>query len=185
MGYYSPGMLDPAIQHLIAIALAAIFAGSAAMKLYDLEAFEGAVANYRLLPRWSEKPAAWAIPIFESLCAAGILLPATRPVAARALVVLLGVLSGAVAINLGRGRRDIDCGCFGPMLRQKLGASLLARNLALIIAALLLELAPVARGLAPIDYVTIAFGAATLIVLYASANYAIANAPRTRALQAL
>ncbi len=178
-------MLDPAIQHLIAIALAAIFAGSAAAKFLDLDMFEGAIANYRLAPVWLEKPIAWVVPLCEAACAAGILFAAPRAVAAAALVILLGVFSGAIAINLARGRRDFDCGCFGPALRQELGAVLVVRNFVLLGAALLLELPAGARALGPVDFVTIACGAATLMMLYLSANYAIANAPRTRALEML
>ncbi|HVA78762.1 MAG TPA: MauE/DoxX family redox-associated membrane protein [Candidatus Binataceae bacterium] len=178
-------MLDPAIQDLLAIALAAIFAGSAAAKFADPDLFEGAVANYRLLPGWLEKPVAWAVPLCETACAAGILFAATRAAAAAAMAMLLGVFTGAIAINLARGRRAIDCGCFGPALRQELGGSLLVRNLALVAAALALELPVGARGLEPVDFVTIGCGAAMLIMLYLSANYAIANAPRTRALGTL
>jgi hypothetical protein len=178
-------VLDPAIQYLLAIALAAIFAGSAAAKFVDLDLFEGAVANYRLVPGWLEKPVAWAAPLCESACAAGLLFAATRAAAAAALVILLGVFSGAIAVNLVRGRRDIDCGCFGPALRQELGGSLLARNLVLIAVALALELPAAPRALEPVDFVTIACGAVTLVMLYLSGNYAIANAPRTRALETL
>lgn len=178
-------MLDPAIQDLLAIAIAAVFAGSAALKFSDLESFEGAVANYHLVPGWFEKPAAWAVPLCETACAAGILFAAIRAAAAAALVIVLGVFSGAIAINLARGRRNIDCGCFGPALRQELGGSLLARNLALIAGALALELPAGVRALEPVDFVTIACGAMTLTLLYLSANYAIANAPRTRALEML
>lgn len=182
MRYYSPDVLDPAIQYLLALALAAILAGSAAAKFIDLDLFEGAVANYQLLPGWLEKPTAWAVPLCESACAAGLLFAATRGAAAAALEVLLGVFSGAIAVNLARGRRDIDCGCFGPALRQELGGALLARNLVLIAAAFLLELPVAPRALEPTDFVTIACGAVTLTMMYLSANYAIANAPRTRAL---
>ncbi len=178
-------MLDPAIQYLLAIALAAIFAGSAAAKFVDLDLFEGAVANYRLVPGWLERPVAWAVPLCETACAAGLLFAATRPAAAAALMILLGVFSGAIAVNLVRGRRDIDCGCFGPALRQELGGSLVARNFVLIFAAFVLELSAAPRALEPVDFVTIACGAITLIMLYLNANYAIANAPRTRALEML
>lgn len=185
MRYYSPDVLDPAIQYLLAIAFAAIFAGSAAAKFVDLDLFEGAVANYRLVPEWLEQPIAWAVPLCESACAVGLLFDATRAAAAAVLVVLLAGFSGAIAVNLLRGRRDIDCGCFGPALRQELGASLLARNFVLIIVAFLLELPAAPRALESMDFVTIACGAVTLMILYLSANYAIANAPRTRALEML
>ncbi|MHB8380848.1 MAG: MauE/DoxX family redox-associated membrane protein [Candidatus Binataceae bacterium] len=178
-------MLDPAIQELLALALAAIFAGSAAAKFADLDQFEGAVANYRLAPGWLEQPVAWMAPICESACAAGLLFAATRTAAAAATVALLAVFTGAITANLARGRREIDCGCFGSALRQELGGWLVARNLGLMITAGALMLSPAPRALEPIDFVTIACGALTLIMLYLSANYAIANAPRTRALEML
>ncbi len=183
MGYYSADVLDPAIQHLLAISLAAIFAGSAAAKLYDLDVFEGAVADYRIVPRWLERPVALAVPVCESICAAGILFSATRAAAAAALALLLMAFSAAIAINLARGRREIDCGCFGPALRQQLGPPLLVRNLALIIAALSLEARSAARTLESLDFATIGCGAAVLVMVYLGVNYAIANAPVTRALK--
>ncbi|HEY6394566.1 MAG TPA: MauE/DoxX family redox-associated membrane protein [Candidatus Binataceae bacterium] len=175
--------IDPAIQYLLAIALAAIFGASGAMKLADVEMFESSVANYLLLPLWMEKPFAWTVPLAECACAAGLLSAATRALAAMGLLLLLGMFSGAIAINLLRGRTNIDCGCFGPALRQGLSARLLVRNVLLMIVAGLVEAPAIARPLEWIDFVTIAMGAATLVVLYASANYAIGNAPRTRVLE--
>jgi hypothetical protein len=177
--------IDPAIATLATVALGVIFAASGAMKLADLELFEGAVANYRLLPHWMEKPFAMTLPVVECAAAAGLLIPATRAPAALASLALLAMFTGAVAINLARGRTNIDCGCFGPALRQELSAWMLPRNamLAALGAAALMP-AP-ARPLLWLDWVTIALGAAMVIVLYLSANYAIGNEPRTRALEAL
>src|SRR5690348_3458432 len=118
-------VIDPAFVDLLALALGAIFATSGAMKFGDLDLFESAVANYRLLPELLVKPFAWTLPFVECACAAGMLLPATRPAAAAMLAVLLAIFSAAIAINLVRGRRDIDCGCFGPTLRQELSGWLL------------------------------------------------------------
>jgi len=177
--------IDPAVSVLLATALAAIFAWSGAIKLSDVEMFEGAVANYRLIPRCAEKQFAWAVPLCECACAAGLLLPSTRPLAAVGLSLLLCLFTGAIAINLIRGRTNIDCGCFGPALRQDLSAWLLARNAVLIVLAALVAMPPGARPIEWVDYVTIGFGAATLVTFYASANYALGNAPRTHALEAL
>jgi Methylamine utilisation protein MauE len=177
--------IDPAIEYLLAFALAAVFGASGAMKLADLEMFEGAVANYRLLPHWLDKPFAYALPFCECACAAGLLFGPARAAAAAGLAGLLAMFTGAIGINLARGRTNIDCGCFGPALRQELSGWLVVRNLALIALAVAL-LAPVgARAIESIDLVTIAFGAASMVVLYAGANYAIGNAPRTRALEML
>lgn len=177
--------IDPAVGYLLAIALTTIFAWSGALKLTDIEMFEGAVANYRLIPRRIEQAVAAAVPLCECAGAAGLLFASTRPLAAAALLLLLCLFSGAIAINLIRGRTNIDCGCFGPTLRQDLSVWLLGRNALLMLLAAVVAAPAAVRPIEWIDSVTIAVGAATLLTLYASANYALGNAPRTRALEAL
>ena len=61
-----------------------------------------------------------------------VLAPWPEAVAA-ALLLLFAV---AMAINIRRGRRHIDCGCFQSTLKQTLSWTLVARNLGL--AAMLL-----------------------------------------------
>ncbi|HZO82455.1 MAG TPA: MauE/DoxX family redox-associated membrane protein [Candidatus Binataceae bacterium] len=177
--------VDPVLGWAAATAAAAIFAASGALKLYDLAAFRSAASNYRILPQWLEFPFAWAVPLVECTAAFGLLLPACRARAALALVALLGAFTAAVAINLARGRTDIDCGCFGPALRQRLSWWLLARNGALF-ALLAIALMPAdGRALGLLDGATVGFTAATVVVLYVAANYLIANAPGLRGLRAL
>jgi hypothetical protein len=177
--------IDPVLGWMAAAAAAAIFAASGALKFYDLETFRGAVINYRLIPEWLATPFAWTAPLIESAAALGLLLSPIRASAAAVLIVVLGVFTGAIAINLARGRTDIDCGCFGPALRQRLSWWLLLRNGALF-ALLAFALLPVgARPLDFLDLVTVAMAAATVVVLYTAANYLIANAPGLRALGAL
>jgi Methylamine utilisation protein MauE len=177
--------IDPAIGGLLAIALAAIFGVSSALKLRDVELFAASVANYRLLPGWFERPFAYSLPIVEGIAAAGLLFSATRTVAASALTVLLCIFTGAIAINLMRGRTNIDCGCFGPALRQELSGWLLLRNLFLMALAATAAMPAGTRPIQWLDAVTIGLGAAILAVLYMSANYAIGNLPATRALKML
>ena len=177
--------IDPVVTWLAAVALAGIFGWSAALKLTDIEMFAGALANYRLVPRALETPFAWVVPLCESAAAAGLLLPRTRPIAAVGLVLLLCLFSGAIAINLIRGRTNIDCGCFGPALRQDLSGWLLVRNAGLMVLAAILVAPMAARPIEWIDFVTIGLGAATLVTLYAGANQANGNAPRTGELEAL
>ena len=127
--------IDPAIRGLCAFSLALIFGASGVMKLRDLEMFEGSLANYQLAPSWMEKPLAYLLPIVECAAAAGLLMASTRAMAASMLLALLTIFTGAIAINLARGRTNIDCGCFGPALRQELSGWLLLRNLFLMILA--------------------------------------------------
>jgi uncharacterized membrane protein YphA (DoxX/SURF4 family) len=177
--------IDPAIANLASVALAAIFATSGAMKLADLDLFEGALANYRLVPRMLEKPAAIALPVLECGCAAAVLVPITRAAGALGILALLTIFTGAIAINLARGRTNVDCGCFGPALRQDLSTWMLLRNAALAALAVAALMPFAVRRIVWLDWVTIALGAAAAVVLYFSANYALANAPMTRALEAL
>jgi uncharacterized membrane protein len=177
--------IDPAVALLLAGALAAIFAWSGAVKAVDLERFEGAAAKYRLLPRAVEKHVAWAVPLCEWAGAAGLLNPSTRTCAAVGLLLLLCLFTGAIGINLVRGRTNIDCGCFGPALRQDLSAWLLARNAVLMVLAALVATPTGRRPIEWMDWATIGCGGATLVLLYASANYALGNMPRTHALEAL
>ncbi len=175
--------IDPAIGNLLALALALIFGASGVMKLRDLEMFESSLANYQLAPAWMEKPLAYALPLAECGCALALIFASTRTSAALGLLLLLATFSGAIAINLARGRVNIDCGCFGPALRQQLSGWLLVRNLFLIALVAVVALPSSDREIEWIDAVTIVFGAATLIILYASANFAIANIPKLRALE--
>lgn len=170
---------------MAAAAAAAIFAASGALKFYDVETFRGAVTNYRLIPEWLATPFAWVAPVIECAAALGLLLSPIRGSAALLLIVLLGVFTGAIAINLARGHTDIDCGCFGPALRQRLSWWLLLRNGALFA---LLAMALMPAGMRPMDFLDVAtatMAAATVVVLYTAANYLIANAPGLRALGAL
>jgi hypothetical protein len=175
--------IDPALRGLCAFSLALIFGASGAIKLRDLEMFEGSLANYQLAPTWMERPLAYLLPITECAAAAGLLPASTRAMAASTLLALLTIFTGAVAINLARGRTNIDCGCFGPALRQQLSGWLLLRNLFLMILAAVVILPANRRTLESLDVVTIVMGATTLVILYASANFAIGNVPRTRALE--
>jgi uncharacterized membrane protein len=177
--------IDPVVGWMAAAAAAAIFAASGALKFYDVESFRGAVTNYRLIPEWMATPFAWIAPVIECAAALGLLLSPIRASAALALIVMLAVFTGAIAINLARGRTDIDCGCFGPALRQRLSGWLLLRNGALFALLGLALMPPGARAMDVLDFATVAMAAATIVVLYTAANYLIANAPGLRALGAL
>jgi uncharacterized membrane protein YphA (DoxX/SURF4 family) len=176
-------MIDPAITWFAALALAAIFAASAIMKLADLDEFRGALENYRIAPSRIAPILTFLIPIAEFAGAAMIIIPATRADAAALLLALIAIFTAAIAINLIRGRLYIDCGCFGPALRQKISWWLVARNAALAILAIVVMTPEFERQLEILDGATIALGAITTITLYAAVNYLLANAPRLAALE--
>src|SRR5918992_5462755 len=103
---------DPVVVWTARLVLAAVFGAAAVTKLRALEAFVGVVHNYRMLPESLVRLVAYLLPPFEAVIAMGLLVEQTRPYAAAAAAGLLVIFAVAMGINLVRGRRDIDCGCF-------------------------------------------------------------------------
>ncbi len=161
--------------------LAAVFAVALAHKLSSVTTFEAIVRDYRLLPGSAVPAAARLVVALEILVVAGLATGFKLAWAAALALLLLTAYAGAMAMNLARGRRDIDCGCFGPAAggsRHYLSGWLLLRNLVLATLALLLFLPVGGRELGALDVTGIAAAAAAGFILYAAADQLMANAPR-------
>ena len=76
----------------------------------------------------------------------GVVLPATRHFGAALAIALLVMFALAMAINLVRGRTEIDCGCFKSGLRQTVSGWLVGRNLLLAAGTVLLWLPATERA---------------------------------------
>ena len=174
---------DPLVLGTLALALAGILGSAAATKWRDREAFGYALENYELLPSALVAPAALAIPLVETVTALGLLAPATRPYTAPAAAALFLLFSLGIAVNLARGRDAIDCGCGGASGDQPISWWLVARNLVLVAAALVLVREPAARDFVWLDYISLVGGTAALVGCYALANQLLANAPRLERLR--
>jgi hypothetical protein len=159
-------VLDPGIGSLIVVAFALLFAHAALNKWRNVAEFGAVLANYRLLPAWSVTAAAIAVPAVESAIALLLLASATRPAAAIAGAVLLVAYGGAIAINLRRGRRDLDCGCAGPADRRPIAAWMVWRNVVLAAAIAAASGPWSGRALGWVDLVTVGGGLAVLVLLY-------------------
>ena len=170
--------LDPTLALAAALVLAAIFGPAGLAKLVARDTFAGVVANYRLLPEWLVTPTAVVLPCVEIAVAIGLLFAATRPGAALVALVLLLLFAAAMAINLLRGRRDIDCGCAIGRLRERIGWPLVARNLMLaVIAVLLASGTPLERPFQWLDLVSVAATLACILLLHAAAGRLFGLAP--------
>jgi uncharacterized membrane protein YphA (DoxX/SURF4 family) len=166
------------LPHIFAALLAIVFLGGAWQKLRDMDGFAMAVEQYRLLPASWAPPAAWALLLAEA-CAGLLLLPlATRALGAVLALAVLAAVTLAVAVNLLRGRRAIDCGCGGPEGGQHLSWGLVLRNLLLGLASALSLAAEAPRELVWLDGLTVVAGTLALYGLYAAANQLMANRPR-------
>jgi hypothetical protein len=175
--------VDPAVQLALRVALAALFAHAALHKLRDIGAFRGALAAYRLLPPLWIVPAGAMLIAAELGVAAGLWLPGPHRAAALGAAALLTAYAAAMAVNLRRGRRDLECGCAGPAQRQPVRPALVARNALLAGAALLAALPAGTRSLTGVDALTAAGAALLLALLYTAADGLLATAPRLQRLR--
>ena len=129
--------LDPAIAWTLRLSLALLFATAAWHKLSDRAAFAGVVRAYELVPLSFAVPLSWLLPSLECVIAVGLVLPELRKASAIAAGGLLSLYTFAIAASLWRGKRDIDCGCFGFVqgAKTQLSPGLIARNLLLVVAS--------------------------------------------------
>jgi uncharacterized membrane protein len=169
--------VDPVIAMTLCGALALLLLWAGGHKLRAFGAFRVTLGDYRLLPAALTLPAAVLLVTVEIALGLALLAPALRTLAAAGAASLLALYTGAIAANLLRGRRDIDCGCAGPASRQSLHEWLLLRNGVLVVLALLAGLPVTPRPLIWLDGVTVAGGVAVLAALYASIDRLAANAP--------
>jgi uncharacterized membrane protein len=175
--------LDPTIVAIACATSATIFLGSAALKFSQPMEFRAAVESYRLVPEAMAVVLGWIVPALELAGAIGLVVAATRGAGALLLLALIVAFTGAIALNLARGRRDLDCGCFGPLLRQPLSGWLIVRNGLLAFLVLATFTSDDARPLILLDYLTIAAAAAALVILYGAVNYLLATAPKIATLR--
>jgi uncharacterized membrane protein YphA (DoxX/SURF4 family) len=169
--------VDPALSALALVLLAAVFAAAALAKLKEVEMFAGVVEQYDLLPRALVRPFAYALPVVELGATLALLLPASRAPAAALLILLLLGFAAAMAINLVRGRSEIDCGCFIGVQKQRISWTLVARNLVLAGFGLTLLADATGRQLAALDWFTIVAGAASLLLLHEAIGRLFGLAP--------
>ena len=138
---FAPGSIDPSLALAGRILGALVFGWAVVGKLRHYDEFVGVVANYRLLPGFSTTAVASAVVALEIYACVGLATPWFVVSATLVALVLLAVFMVAMGINLARGRREIDCGCFQSALRQQLSPASLLRNLVLMVllAPVLLE----------------------------------------------
>jgi hypothetical protein len=169
-------MLDPVL-HLGAVALLVLVFGTAvASKLPTLLEFEGVVGNYRLLPDRAVPLAARLVVALEALAVLLLIVPNARDWGAACALGLLVLFAVAMAVNIRRGRVEIDCGCFRTTHRQRLSWWLVGRNGALALAAAALWL-PLSRAPMTFDYVQAALAGLALYLIYLGGSQIVLPRP--------
>ena len=136
--------VDPAIAVAGRLLGALVFATAVVGKVRHRSELAGVVANYRLLPSGVAAAVAWMIVGLECLVALSLVSGVELSAGAGLAITLLVGFAFAMGINLARGRREIDCGCFQSGLRQRLSMALVVRNL--VLAAFLTPLLTAVTG---------------------------------------
>jgi len=176
-------MIDPAIGALLAGAFALLFASAALHKLLHLAAFSEAFRAYAVVPPGLARLSG-LVPLLELTVGAALLASGSRVGGAAAGAALLVVYASAIAINLARGRRDLNCGCGGPNDQRPIAAWMVWRNLLLagLLGVTLLPWVP--RPLDASDALTIGAGTAVTALLYMSLDGLLGRvAPRSATLR--
>jgi hypothetical protein len=174
--------LDPIIQIAVSYAFAVLWLTGAAHKVTSFPAFCATVREYRVLPRVLTLPTATVVIGLELGLGVTLLTLVGPSLALLGSSCLLMLYAAAIGVNLLRGRRDIDCGCMGPGLRQPLSGWLVGRNLALAGAALPAMLSVEPRTLLWVDAISIGATVGILAALYATLNRLVANARELRSI---
>lgn len=175
--------LDPMIALVLRLAVVALFAAALAHKLGGVGAFRARVLAYGVVPRVLAGATATGAVVCEAWVVGAMLLPAGFRLGAVIALTLLGVYSLAIAVNLMRGRRDLDCGCLGRAGAGGLGTTLLVRNAVLAAAPAALLLPVAERRLIWPDAVGIAGAVATLVVLAITTDTLLTTWPAHAALR--
>lgn len=138
---------------LLRLTLGALMLSTGGAKLVHPRRFRRNIEDYQLIPHWLEakfpvaSALAWLIPGLELLIGLSLIGDVVVMIALGALLVLLGVFTGAVAINLLRGRTDLSCHCSGVLGDHHIAWWQVARNGALMLCAELAVVTPADRFL--------------------------------------
>lgn len=166
-------MIDPVISLVIAVSLSVIFFTAAQHKFTDHLRFQAQLGAYALLPTGLLPVMARLVPWVEALIFVTLLLPSSRSTAAVMAAVLFSAYATAMAVNLLRGRHDIDCGCGGAP--QALSWWLVLRNLVLAGFALVLVLPVAGRTPGWGDLVPFLLLTVLLAMLYQAVGQLVSN----------
>ncbi|MCE7998335.1 MAG: methylamine utilization protein MauE [Rhodobiaceae bacterium] len=169
-------MLDPVFDIAIRGALAALLLVAAWHKLRDPIGFWQAVSGYQLLRENLEKPLARLIPLVEIALALSLVVFTSSSLPLVTVMALWLVYGSGIAVNLLRGRTELDCGCGGIGADQTIHWGLVARNGVLIAVTGFLLFPAMTRELVWFDYAAAGFACLLLLLIYATAEHLLRNA---------
>jgi hypothetical protein len=157
------------------LAMAAVFLQAAAHAMQDWPAYEAVVQDYRLATRLMARLAAKAMPPAQIAAAILLLIPGAMHAGPALGLALMAMFTGAIAINLLRGRVFIDCGC-GGAAGQHISMGLIIRNLTLCALLAVAWVSPLVLPPSAAFAVGVAGAGIFAAILYVAASQLLANA---------
>ena len=97
--------------------------------------FVETVKTYKLLPPYAVRPFGYGLPWIELILGILLLIGWQTKTVAVINGGLYAAFTIALIINFFRGRRELNCGCFGTKKKHKLTCLLIVRDLGLTLAA--------------------------------------------------
>jgi Methylamine utilisation protein MauE len=171
-------VIDPAVVLLLSACAAALFGIAALHKFAALQEFKTALLAYDILPVRIVGVATYILPVCELLIAISLWIEAFRARATIATAFMLLAYALAIAVNLKRERRYIDCGCAGFGERRPIAPWMVLRNVALALLLITFDVFPwSARALHWTDAVTVAGGALIIAFLYLAVEELLGHLP--------
>lgn len=159
--------LDPVFGWILSLAIAQLFASAAWHKFKHRAHFKQVLNSYQLLSLSWVGPMALLLLAAESIAAVTLLLPPTRSWGGLLSALLMLLYAGAMAINLYRGRRLLDCGCHFRGRKEPISGFLVIRNVLIACSALLLVLPVSERALGFYDIGVVLFGLTVCSLIFA------------------
>ncbi|MFM1897654.1 MAG: hypothetical protein RLZZ385_2728 [Pseudomonadota bacterium] len=166
-------MIDPLVPLILALSLALLFFMAANHKLKHFAHFQASLGAYEIVPQPLLPVVARTLPWLEMALVFLLLIPASRALAGAVAAALLVVYGLAMAVNLKRGRSEIDCGCGDAP--QTLSGWLLLRNALLACGAVIVALPVLDRSLAGLDLLLVVLFTAVLALFYLTVDELVRN----------
>lgn len=166
--------MDPVLIWITAIILSGLFLTAGFHKAYAPVYYRGLISGYTGLPVALAGLAGNVLALTEISVGALLLLPAYRFNAACGAMGLLVLYSLMISISLLRGL-DMDCGCSGPLGRQKLSPWLLLRNGVLLLCAWVPTNPSTDRMTGPGDLLIILCSSVAVIIVYLAFEQLLSN----------
>lgn len=177
--------MDPLLSIVSVALLACVFASAAVHKLSDYPLFRRTLTAYELLPAVLIGPASVIVVLLELGGSALLIDGGLRVYGAGVIGFLLVLYMTAFAVNIARGRADIDCGCTWSGNAQPLSVWLFVRNAVLLAVACIAGRETIPRALGAADWITAVLAAIGLVTLYFCGEHLMANWSKLEKLRSL